>query len=113
MTRTLRAPIASGLAAVFVLFAAAVGLQTLRDGRFALETSDEETLYLSQRATGRVVFAQRSLASDLYWIRAIQYYGGRTKEAKERFSDALEPPPALAAKAPVTFDLLYPLLGHF
>ena len=41
MTRTLRAPIASGLAAVFVLFAAAVGLQTLRDGRFALETSDE------------------------------------------------------------------------
>jgi tetratricopeptide (TPR) repeat protein len=56
------------------------------------------------------VFAQRSLASDLYWIRALQYYGGRTKEAKARFSDALEPPPALAAKAPVTFDLLYPLL---
>ena len=110
MTRSLRAPVVSGLAAVFVLFAVAVWLQTLRDGRFSLETSDEETLYLSQRATGRVVFAQRSLASDLYWIRAIQYYGGRTKEAKDRFSDALEPPPALAAKAPVTFDLLYPLL---
>ena len=61
-------------------------------------TSDEETLYLSQRATGRVVFTQRPLASDLYWIRAIQYFGGRTKDAKERFDDALEPPPALAAE---------------
>ena len=109
MTRGLR-PIVAGLSAVLVLFAVAVWLQVVRDGRYKLETSDEEALYLSQRATGRVVFAQRPLASDLYWIRAIQYYGGRTKEAKARFDDALEPPPALAAKAPVTFDLLYPLL---
>lgn len=109
MTRGLR-PIVAGLSAVLVLFAVAVWLQLVRDGRYKLETSDEEALYLSQRATGRVVFAQRPLASDLYWIRAIQYYGGRTKEAKARFDDALEPPPALAAKAPVTFDLLYPLL---
>lgn len=110
MSRMPRTPIVAGISAVIVLFAAAVWLQTLRDLQFPLETSDEETLYLSQRATSRAVFAQRSLASDLYWIRAIQYYGGRTKEAKARFTDALEPPPALAAKAPVTFDLLYPLL---
>ena len=110
MTRTFRTPLVAGLCAVLALFALSVWLQTVRDARYSLDTSDEETLYLTQRATGRVVFTQRSLASDLYWIRAIQYYGGRTKEAKERFSDALEPPPALAAKAPVTFDLLYPLL---
>jgi tetratricopeptide (TPR) repeat protein len=110
MTRSPRSSVVSGLAVVIGLFALAVWLQTLRDGRYALETSDEETLYLSQRATGRVVFSQRSLASDLYWIRAIQYFGGRTKEAKERFDDALEPPPYLAQKKPVTFDLLYPLL---
>jgi tetratricopeptide (TPR) repeat protein len=105
-----RSSIVLGVAAVVALFAIAVSFQIARDQAFPLETSDEETLYLSQRATGRVVFTQRSLVSDLYWIRAIQYYGGRTKEAKDRFSDALEPPPALAAKAPVRFDLLYPLL---
>ena len=105
-----RRPIVVGVSAVLLLFAVAVLLQTVRDRGYPLETSQEETLYLSQRATSRMVFAQRPLASDLYWIRAIQYYGGRTKEAKARFDDALEPPPALAAKAPVTFDLLYPLL---
>jgi tetratricopeptide (TPR) repeat protein len=110
MTRPSRASVFSGLAVVAGLFALAVWLQALRDGRYALATSDEETLYLSQRATGRVVFTQRPLASDLYWIRAIQYYGTRTKDAKQRFDDALDPPPALAEKAPVTFDLLYPLL---
>ena len=56
------------------------------------------------------MFAQRSLASDLYWIRAIQYYGGHAKAAKARADDALEPPPALAASPPVAFDALYPLL---
>jgi hypothetical protein len=105
-----RRQIAAGLSFVATLFAVAVWLQVVRDGSFTLDTSDEETLYLSQRATSRAVFAQRPLAADLYWIRAIQYYGGRTKEAKGRFSDALEPPPVLAAKAPVTFELLYPLL---
>ena len=110
MTRTLRSPLVAGVAAVLVLFAVAVWLQTLRDRCYHLETSDEETLYLSRRATGRVVFSQRSLASDLYWIRAIQYYGGHSKEATERFQDPLDPPPALAAKPAVTFDLLYPLL---
>ena len=109
MTRP-RLPIVSGVAVVLLLFAVAVWLQTVRDGRYRLESSDEETLYLSQRATGRLVFAQRSLAADLYWIRALQYFGGHTKEAKERAADGLEPPPALAAKAPVSFDNLYPLL---
>lgn len=110
MTRWLRSPVVLGVAAVLVLFALAVWLQTVRDGRYQLESSDQETLYLTQRATGRIVFAQRSLAADLYWIRALQYYGGHTKDAKSRFSDALEPPPALAANAPVSFDNLYPLL---
>jgi tetratricopeptide (TPR) repeat protein len=112
MTRW-HSPIVSGVAAgaaILVLFAVAVSLQMLRDGRYQLESSDEETLYLTQRATSRVVFSQRSLAADLYWIRALQYYGGHTKVAKARASDGLEPPPALAAKAPVSFDNLYPML---
>ena len=73
-----------------VLFAAAVWLQMLRDDQYRLPASEEETLYLTQRATSRVVFAQRSLASDLYWIRAIQYYGGHAKRAKASVEDALQ-----------------------
>jgi tetratricopeptide (TPR) repeat protein len=113
MTRALRSPIVSSVAAgaaLVVLFAVAVWLQTMRDRRYQLESSEEETLYLTQRATGRIVFTQRPLAADVYWIRAIQYYGGHTKDAKTRVEDALEPPPALAAKAPVSFSNLYPLL---
>ena len=108
--RVLRSPIVTGVAAVLLLLAVAVRLQQVRDGRYQLESSDEETLYMTRRATGRVVFSQRSLAADLYWIRALQYFGGHTQEAKKRASDGLEPPPALAAKAPVSFDNLYPLL---
>jgi tetratricopeptide (TPR) repeat protein len=110
MTEVRRSTIVPGVAALVMLFAAAVWLQMLRDNRYQLPTSGEETLYLTQRATSRVVFSQRSLASDLYWIRAIQYYGGHARGAKTSVEDALEPPPALAAHAPVAFDLLYPLL---
>jgi tetratricopeptide (TPR) repeat protein len=110
MTDARRSFVASTVAAMVMLFAASVWLQILRDDRYLLPASQEETLYLTQRATSRLVFSQRSLASDLYWIRAIQYYGGHGKSAKASSQDALEPPQALAANAPVVFDLLYPLL---
>ena len=65
--------------------------------------SDEATIYLSQRAAGRVVFTHRLLAADLYWIRAIQYFGGQSVAAKAG--------PALpAARRAQSFTLLYPLL---
>ncbi len=110
MTDVRRSPIVGAVVALVILFAAAVWLQMLRDKWYQLTPSEEETLYLTQRATSRVVFSQRSLASDLYWIRAIQYYGGRARGAKAKVEDAFEPPAALAANAPVAFDLLYPLL---
>jgi hypothetical protein len=81
----------------------------MRD-RMALPASAEEALYLSQRATGRVVFAHRALASDLYWIRALQYFGGHARVARARQKNPFEPPPSLAADPPEPFDLLYPLL---
>jgi tetratricopeptide (TPR) repeat protein len=90
------------------LLGVAVWLQATRDRVFPAAQSEDETLYLTRRAASRVVFTHRSLAADLYWIRTIQYYGERTRRL--RAQDALEPPPALAAQPPVTFDLLYPLL---
>src|SRR5207245_7658282 len=47
-----------------------------------LPSSGDETLYLTERAAGRGIFTFRPLAADLYWIRAIQYFGGRSRVAR-------------------------------
>jgi len=103
-------PLVFAIVAVLALGAISVGLQMLRDGRYPLPSSEEETLYLSRRATGRLVFTHRSLAADLYWIRAIQYFGSHTQRAQRLAATFLPPPPALAENPPVSFDQLYPLL---
>jgi len=95
-------------AVVAALLLCAVGVHILRDARYRLPTSEEETLYLSRRAVSRLVFTHRLLASDLYWMRALQYFGSHTRAVNAR--DALEPPDAIAAVPPPSFDLLYPLL---
>jgi tetratricopeptide (TPR) repeat protein len=110
MTGRAQLSMAYAIVAVLVLGALSVWLQKVRDARYPVAISQEETLYLTQRATGRLVFAHRSLAADLYWIRAIQYFGGHTQRAQRLASTFLPPPPALAADPPVEFDLLYPLL---
>ncbi len=110
MTGRSRLPIVYAVVAVLVLGAMSVGLQMLRDKRYPLTANDEETLYLTQRATGRLIFTHRSLVSDLYWIRAIQYFGEHSHRAERLESTFLRPPLALAAEPPVSFDLLYPLL---
>jgi tetratricopeptide (TPR) repeat protein len=110
MTGRSRLPIVYAVVAVLVLGAMSVGLQMLRDKRYPLTANDEETLYLTRRATGRLIFTHRSLVSDLYWIRAIQYFGEHSHRAERLESTFLRPPRALAAEPPVSFDLLYPLL---
>jgi tetratricopeptide (TPR) repeat protein len=105
-----RLPIVYAVVAVIALGAISVGLQMLRDARYPLPVSDEETLYLSRRATGRLVFTHRSLVADVYWIRALQYFGAHTQQAQRHAATFLAPPSALAANPPVSFDLLYPLL---
>jgi tetratricopeptide (TPR) repeat protein len=104
-----RGQLAVTVAAVLVLGALSVWLQAARD-RVPLAQSDEVTIYLSQRAAGRVVFVHRSLAADLYWIRALQFFGGQTRTAKARQTEPFAPPPMLAAERTVSFDLLYPML---
>jgi hypothetical protein len=87
-----------GLIAIAVaLFAAAIALQAVRDSRFPRDTRQvDEVLYIrSGAAAKRMTLSFNALAADLYWIRAIQHYGG----------DRLSGPQA-AAK----YRLLYPLL---
>jgi tetratricopeptide (TPR) repeat protein len=77
-----------------VSFAAAAGLQVTRDRRY--ETASRETerlLYIrSGPAARRAALAFQAIAADVYWIRAIQHYGGdRLAPERQRRYELLAP----------------------
>jgi tetratricopeptide (TPR) repeat protein len=80
-----------------VSFVAAISLQIVRDRWYPRdEIEREQVLYVrSGAALQRMVLSFDALAADLYWIRAIQHYGG----------DRLSGP-----KAQTKYQLLFPLL---
>jgi hypothetical protein len=83
-------------AAVLVgLAAAAVGLEVARDRVYGEPQPTRDLMYLtSPAAVKRMSLSYAAVLADVYWIRALQYYGGtrRSTEGKK------------------TYDLLYPLL---
>lgn len=92
------------LLVAFGLVAGAAGLQYVREQKYPQPVVSEETLFITSGNTlRRMTSGYRALAADLYWIRAIQHYGGT------RIS--LTTPPA-GASGDVTprYELLYPLL---
>lgn len=89
-----RGPVA-GAAAIVLLAAAAVLLQVVRERRVASAAPAQEFLYLTSPAVAtRVALSYDALAADVYWMRAIQYFGGNR----------------LAPDGDKTYALLYPLL---
>jgi hypothetical protein len=115
---------------VAVLIAGAAGLQWLRERFEPAFSSAEVSLYVTSGSMlKRLTIGYTALAADLYWIRALQYYGG----TKLRLGKAAAPPSAPAVQgsssvpvsplsaadvAPVgtaapdghAYELLYPLL---
>ena len=82
--------------AAVLVFGAAVALQMFRDRQFPRTVSEtNRVLYVqSGAAMDRMVMEFDALASDVYWIRALQVYGGE-RLIKDR---------------PRNYELLYPLL---
>ena len=82
--------------AAVVVVAAAVAVQVFRDRQFPRQIADtSRVLYVqSGAAMDRMAMEFDALAADVYWIRALQVYGG------ER----------LIKTRPRNYDLLYPLL---
>ena len=64
-------------AAVVLLMAAAVGAQVLRDRRYSAPRVGESLLYLrSGPFVDRLALSYDAVAADVYWMRAIQHFGG-------------------------------------
>jgi tetratricopeptide (TPR) repeat protein len=99
------------VALAVVLLAAAVQLQAARERTYPPVDVTEDSLALSSASTvRRLTGAYNTLFADVYWIRAIQYYGGTKKKLDAMAAGqgiVAEPPASLAADA---FPLLYPLL---
>ncbi|MEP6919236.1 MAG: hypothetical protein ABJC89_26575 [Acidobacteriota bacterium] len=76
---------------------AAIGLQVDRDRRFprAAQESDQVLYVRSGAALKRLTLGFNGIAADVYWIRALQHYGG----------DRL-----IKIPGAVRYQLLYPLL---
>jgi len=91
------------LAVIAVLMSSAIGLQRVRETKYALSAVDEEALYLkSGQVARRLSVAYQTLAADVYWIRAIQYYGGTSRRIGTSAANA--------QTSRRRYDLLYPLL---
>jgi len=89
----------AGVAALaLVLLAAAARIEAAREARYPPREENPQILYVrSGSVLRRLAGAYAPLAADLYWIRAIQYYGGhKLRQGPTNTGDS--------------YELLYPLL---
>ena len=81
------------LGAIAVLMAAVVAVQVVRDRGWTPYTPDDSVMWIrSGEAAKRMALDFDTIAADVYWIRAVIYYGGRHAAARH------------------SYDQLYPLL---
>ena len=81
--------------ALACLMSVVVGLQVVHEQRGPLAAVDESLLYVRSPETMKgLALSYDSLLADLYWIRAVQHYGGTR----------------LSTDPNKRYDLLYPLL---
>jgi tetratricopeptide (TPR) repeat protein len=88
-------------AAIALLLAMSVSVQVVRDRGWAPFVPPTPTMWLQSGVlANRLALGFDNLVADVYWIRAVVYYGGRRLQSAN--IDAVSGPP--------NFDLLYPLL---
>jgi len=101
---------AFAVALAVALLAVAVQVQAARERAYPTPESPEDAVYVtSGNAVRRLTGAYNALAADVYWIRAIQYYGGAKRRSEAQLVGP-EPPPALAAVETKEYSQLYTLL---
>ena len=90
--------------AVAALLASSIGVQLVRDRGWAPFVPPNPMMWLqSGKVADKVFLGYKNLVADVYWIRAVVYYGGKRKLHSEARDQG-------AAPVDANFDLLYPLL---
>jgi len=109
-------PLILTVALVAALLAGAGALASARERRYPPSARKDDQLYLtSGSALRRMTAGYNALAADLYWIRAIQYFGDRRlKNTRPLEARKNQPRPEQPEHSePVeNYDLLYPLLDN-
>jgi hypothetical protein len=92
------------------LLAGASQVQAARERDYPASAGREDALYVTSGSTvRRLTGAFSPLAADVYWLRAIQYFGG-TKRRIDAAPRTPAPPPLLEAVESDEYRELYPLL---
>ena len=104
-----RLPVLPALAAMGVLLTASIGLQLQRDRAFATDLPARQILYVqSPEVMKRLMLSYDVIGADVYWIRALQHFGGsRYLPAKERQYELLFPLLDMATSLDPYFNIAY------
>jgi tetratricopeptide (TPR) repeat protein len=100
---------------IALLAVAVVRLQMVRERRFPQAEPAQQILYVSSPAMmTRLALSYDALASDLYWIRAIQYYGGtRLNDHPNKSYELLFPLLDLTTSLDPNFNIAYEFGAFF
>jgi hypothetical protein len=91
---------------VVMLLGASAAVEAVRQARFPAPVVPDDGLYVTSGASARrLSVGYAAMAADLYWIRAIQYYGGRKLALDDKRQT-----PGTTGIAEQGYPLLYPLL---
>ena len=105
-----------GAIALPILAAGVVTLQVIRERTFPeREQPARQILYVNSPAVlTRLALSYDALVSDLYWIRAIQHYGGtRLSAGRDRSYDLLYPLLDLTTSLDPNFNIAYEFGAFF
>ena len=90
-------------AGIGVLMVVSVAVQVVRDRGWAPFVPPNPAMWLrSGKVADKVFLGYKNLAADIYWMRAVVYYGGQRQRHAQLLNQGV--------KAEANFDLLYPLL---
>ena len=97
------------------LVASAVGLVVWRDRRYGDRRASSDLLYFTSGSVlSRVALSYRALLADVYWIRAVQHYGGTrlSKDPSKRYH-LLQPLLDITTSLDPSFNIAYRFGAYF
>jgi len=96
------------VSALAVLFAVVVAIQGRIDESFGQYRTTEEILYVdSGSAMKSVLLGFDNIAADLYWLRTVQYFGGKRLDETTKNYDLLEPLLKITVELDPEFKIAY------